>query len=208
MIKKTSEIRAIGTKKILLLYIVSLFAVCMPFSHMFLSKETPKEIIKLDKMYDAQEISETEYESERAKHTIFGYSKPRSFVYALGNPVCMLYFGVLILFFSKYLKNEIKQLAVLSSLMLTFISLYFIVWVFWIPTDMPQHIYYIAMGLIAIACTVLVYLVSKIKFSHIQQIKDLIYYIVVTGKKHVPAENRKNYALDYQKEISKIMDKQ
>jgi hypothetical protein len=164
-------------------------------------------LTELKDSYKKGEIDKESYVIKKSELTYFGYTNKRKFWYAIGKPISMLYFSLMLLYSSFFisenvLKSTLKKISILG----VSISFYFIVWAFWYRGDFPIHLYYIAIGAVSIFSTVVSYFVIKSRNSMIQKIRILTNHIVLRGKKHVADENKKGYILDYMKTFKKISE--
>jgi len=157
--------------------------------------------------YKKGELNNTEYINKKREVTFFGYTNQRKFWYAIGKPIAMLYFSILLMYSSFYI-NEKALVSIFKkiSILVVSISFYFIIWAFWYRADFPKTLYFILIGVVSVLSTIFSFKFIESENAILEKIKILTKHIVILGKKHVPLENRVEYVEDYMKTFDKITD--
>jgi hypothetical protein len=203
MIEKIKKIKIVSV----IIIIGAVLACSAPFAHMFYPNTKNIELSKVKKEYKEKKIDRTTYINLKRDVTYFGYQNIRKFLYAIGKPISMLYFALLLLYSSFYIgEKQIKSIIRFGAILGVLVSFYFIVWAFWYRADFPVLWYYITIGVISISSTVMSYGLIKSRNSILSKIRLLTNHIVIKGKRHVPDENKKEYIKDYLETFNKLID--
>lgn len=200
-----------GTNKIkitsVFIVFITVLACCVPFVHNVYPNIENTELVSLRNRYKQGEVERNEFIRKKREVTFFGYSNKRKLWYAIGKPITMLYFAILLMYSSFYINEEKLSSALKKASVLgTCISFYFIIWAFWYMADFPEILYFIAIGVVAIFSTYCSYEFIKSRNLIFSKIKILTEHIVISGKKHVPEEKRKEYVKDYLRAFNEIID--
>lgn len=146
----------------ILLFIGVVFSCSAPFIHMFYKNTINKPLIELKKEYKAKKIERAEYILKKSKITYFGYTNKRKFWYAIGKPIAMLFFSLILLYASAHIKTkEVKKNIQICFLLCSSTSFYFLIWAFWYRADFPEYLYYIAIGFCSVISSIIIYLISE-----------------------------------------------
>ena len=196
-------------KKIKLSLIVivlgAVFACSAPFLHMLYPNTNP-DIAQLRTKLENKEISRVEYAVQRQQFTYFGYDTKTKFWYAIGQPLFVLYFSLIVLYATTYIVfDELKRALRVIAFIGTSISFFFIVWVFWLRRDFPVTAYYASMIIISVLSAYASYLLIVFRKSLLTRIKILTSFIVGKGSSYVPKEDEEAYVRDYLKTFKKLL---
>ena len=187
--------------KSLLIVIGAVLSCSAPFIHMLMQNES-KEMTTLEIQLNDGEISKEYYDQTypilKEKQKFFGFSSPRRFWYAMGTPITMLFFALLILTTAHLIGEQTVRKAIyFSSLILLFISTYHIVWVFWPRNDFPKNLYHLSIALMSISTTVVAILLLKYRLGLQSRIEKLIHFISIDAYfKYIKQEDKPEYMKD------------
>lgn len=195
-------------KKIIsiLLIIGAVFACTAPFVHKITNSTKNIALEKIRKEYKEGKFNREVFIQKKRSVTYFGYSTLENFWYAIGKPITMLYFALLLMYASCFIKDTQFQKTFRGiSLLGVFISFYFLIWAFWYRADFPKNMYFFAIGVVSILSTFFSYKLIASQINIIEIIHLLTNHIVFKGKKHVPDEKKGEYVKDYLKTFDKMM---
>ncbi len=133
---------------------------------------------------------------------IFGWKNPYKFLYAVGKPICMLYFAFYILIRMYRKENNTNDL--IASCMLMGISFFFLFWCTIDAKELPKWMYYAALASVSLITTVMSFFVVKhlksIETEAIGISKKLFSVIIETIKK-LPKDSSDELVRDLHKTI-------
>ncbi|APD08053.1 hypothetical protein UJ101_02555 [Flavobacteriaceae bacterium UJ101] len=107
-----------------------------------------------------------------------GFKDFRRFVYAISQPVSMLFFSIFVLVVSSYCNREIKRLLSLFSLPFIATSVFNIIWVFYYDPDLPTWAYYTIIAIASITITIAIWSFYNYKKSIESKFVKTINYIL------------------------------
>ncbi|MEM9687258.1 MAG: hypothetical protein AAF934_10105 [Bacteroidota bacterium] len=169
--------------------------------------KTDPNIEQLREKLESGEISRAEFKIQKKPYTFFGYETKKRFWYAIGQPLTILYFSLMLLYTSTYIVfKELKILLRIATFIGASISFYFIVWTFWYRGDFPLKAYYISIGIISLLSAYVSYLLIVFRDTLLVKIKILTSFIVEKGRSHVPKENEEAYVSDYLETLEKLIE--
>lgn len=151
---------------------------------------------------------------------IFGYKYMSSFLYAMGNRVCLLSVALLMLFASSQIINEYKKAFKFIAYMLLYIAAYFIIHIL-VPKgqlldafgirDFHPSFYYISMAILAITSGMMLGLFHKAAISVEEKLKAIISrlfdFIIVDTYDKIDQTKIKQYEVEYKQIISEVSDR-
>jgi len=190
-----------ANSKFLLIVIGAVLACSAPFVHMLVPKNS-EQIVGLEKKYEQNEVSESYYELQLAvlkeDQKLFGYRSPRTFLYAIGTPITMLFFALLVLSITHLIGEQVIRLAIyFSTLCLLFIAVYHIVWIFWPRNDFPKNLYHLSIALMSLFAILIARLLMKYRLSLQSRIEKLIHFISIDAYfKYVKKRDKPEYIKD------------
>ncbi|MEM9687220.1 MAG: hypothetical protein AAF934_09915 [Bacteroidota bacterium] len=191
----------------ILIVLGAVFACTAPFLHIFYPKTNP-DIEQLKTKVRNNEISRAEYYIQKKPYTFFGYNTKMKFWYAIGKPIALLYFSLMLLYISStyVVLDDLKRILGIITFIGISISFYFIVWVFWFRGDFPVLAYYISIGIIAVLSAYASYLLIVFRNSLVHKIRLLTAFIVGKGSTYVPQKDKKAYVRDYMETFKKLVE--
>ena len=184
----------IGTSKQIIFTFIVLFGILAsisPFIHMLFPKQNPKIEILEEKLKN-NEISSSIYKNElsmiKKSDKVFGFRNKRSFLYSIGHPFSGLVFSLIVMYVLQFIHNEeIKNALKIATILFMSISCYFIIWIFWDKSDLPDLAYYIMIGISSITSSFLSYKFishhNRLIDTLFTNIKDLISFMFNNTKK-------------------------
>lgn len=107
-----------------------------------------------------------------------GFKDFRRFVYAIGQPISILFFSIFVLVVSDYCNKEIKRLLSLFSLPFIVTSVFNIIWVFYYDPDLPTWAYYSIITVASIMITFAIWSFYSYKESIESKFVKTINYIL------------------------------
>lgn len=200
----------IGKIKIITLILGAVFACTAPFIHIFYHKKHP-DFAVFDKQLEQNELSQETYELKvetlKASEKFIGFSNIRKFWYAAGKPIAMLYFAILLVYIYPFiiLDKQVRWIVGVSASLFLFISLYFITWTLWHRQDFPKHLYYWAIGLVALVGTGISILINSYHIKRQKNLHAWLYFVIRDIKrKYISAEDKEQFIRDYNDQIEKL----
>ncbi|WP_271729900.1 hypothetical protein [Aquimarina algiphila] len=188
----------------------AVFACTAPFIHIFYPKKHAQFAI-YEKQLEQRELSTKGYdlkvENLKASEKFIGFTNIRKFWYAIGKPIAMLYFSLLLVYIYPFiiLDKHIRWVAGISASLFLFISIYFIVWTLWPRQDFPKHLYYWAIGLVALVGTVISALINSYHIKRQKNLHSWLYFVIRDIKrKYISAEDKEQFVRDYTDQIEKL----
>ncbi len=200
----------IDKTNIIILIIGAVFACTAPFIHIFYPvKHANFEVY--ENQLQNNIISQADYDLKIEKlekeESFVGFSNIRKFWYAIGKPITMLYFSLLLIYIEPFimLDKHIKLLVRIAAALFVFISIYFITWTLWYRQDFPKTLYYLMIGLVSLMGSSLSILISNYNRKRQKNLHSLMNFIVIdVKKKYISAEDKKKFVEDYINEIEKL----
>ncbi|WP_025740825.1 MULTISPECIES: hypothetical protein [Aquimarina] len=200
----------IGTVRISILIIGAVFACTAPFIHIFYPKKHP-DFVVYEKQLEQNKLSEESYilkvETLKTSEKFIGFSNIRKFWYAAGKPIAMLYFAILLVYIYPFIivDKYIRWIVGISASLFLFISIYFITWTLWHRQDFPKHLYYWAIGLVALIGTIISVLINRYNIKRQKNLHSWLYFVVRDIKqKYISAEDKEQFVRDYTDQIEKL----
>jgi len=168
---------------------------------------TNPDITQLKAKYRNKEISKAEYYVQREQFTFFGYETKKRFWYAIGKPIAILYFSLMLLYASTHIVlDDLKRMFRITTFIGISISSFFIVWTFWPRGDFPITAYYTSIGVIATLSAYTSYLLIVFRNSLVKKIRLLTSFIIDSRQSYVPKEKEKEYTRDYLETFEKLVE--
>lgn len=196
--------------KIFVFVLGAVFACAAPFTHIIYPK-LHENFSKYDNLLEKGEISNNEYtvlvEKLEFEEKIFGFDNKRKFWFAIGKPISMLYFSLVFLYLSQFIKvkSDLEKAVKLIVVLYLFISLYFIIWTFWHRKDFPKHLYYIGIGVGSVFGTLISKFLLTPRQIMIKNVHSLLRFIVIDIKnKYISNKDKSDFVNDYTTEIEKL----
>ncbi|WP_271784940.1 hypothetical protein [Aquimarina algiphila] len=199
-----------GKIKIIIMIMGAVFACTAPFIHIFYPKKNAQFAV-YEKQFEQRELSTEEYdlkvENLKASEKFIGFTNIRKFWYAIGKPIAMLYFSLLLVYIYPFiiLDKHIRWVASISASLFLFISIYFITWTLWPRQDFPKHLYYCAIGVVALVGTVISTLINSYHIKRQKNLHSWLYFVIRDIKqKYISAEDKEQFVRDYTDQIEKL----
>ena len=128
----TSKNLMIETNKVkvtsFIIILATVIACCAPFVHKIYPNTENSKLISLRKSYKKGNLERAEFIKKKKEVTYFGYSNQRKLWYAIGKPIALLYFAILLMYTSFYINDKKLSLAIKqASILGVGISFYFII---------------------------------------------------------------------------------
>ncbi|TSE04373.1 hypothetical protein [Aquimarina algiphila] len=199
-----------GKIKIIIMMLGAVFACTAPFIHIFYPKQHAQFAV-YEKQLEQKELSEEEYdlkvENLKASEKFIGFTNIRKFWYAIGKPIAMLYFSLLLVYIYPFiiLDKQIRWIVGVSAFLFLFISLYFVTWTLWHRQDFPKELYYWAIGLVASVGTGISILINSYYIKRQKNLHAWLYFVIRDVKrKYISAEDKEQFIRDYNDQIEKL----
>ncbi|WP_128755393.1 hypothetical protein [Aquimarina sediminis] len=190
----------------------AVFACTAPFIHVLYPKKSPQfKVLKqqLDDGKITQETYASKYKTLQKSKRFIGFTNIRKFWYAIGKPISMLYFALLLIYVYPFIiiDKKVKRIVGGSIILFLFISMYFIVWTLWHRQDFPKELYYWAIGIVSIIGSMIsIFIINYNKDkTMLMNLHSLMRFIVNDVKhKYVAEEDKARFVEDYMDEIEKL----
>ncbi len=198
--------------KVIILILGAVFACTAPFIHVLYPKKSPQfKVLKqqLDDGKITQETYASKYKTLQKSKRFIGFTNIRKFWYAIGKPISMLYFALLLIYVYPFIiiDKKVKRIVGGSIILFLFISMYFIVWTLWHRQDFPKELYYWAIGIVSIIGSMIsIFIINYNKDkTMLMNLHSLMRFIVNDVKhKYVAEEDKARFVEDYMDEIEKL----
>ncbi|PKV50244.1 hypothetical protein ATE84_2299 [Aquimarina sp. MAR_2010_214] len=198
--------------KVTILILGAVFACTAPFIHILYPKKSPEfKILKqqLDNGKITQDTYVLQYEAIEISEKFIGFTNIRKFWYAIGKPISMFYFALLLIYVYPFvlMDKKIKRIVGASIVLFLFISTYFIVWTLWHRQDFPKELYYWAIGIVSIVGSIIsIFIVNYDKDKTMRSnVHVLLRFIVNDVKnKYVLEKDKAEFVEDYTNQIEKL----
>ncbi len=180
-----------------------------PFLHMLAPKKSI-EIQLLESNLENGTVSNQDFEELlpilKKKQKYLGYFNFRSFLYAIGTPIAMFYFSILMLVTVNHIEEKLlRQSLRFAFLISLYISSYLIIWVLLPPSDFPKGLYHLSIGLISFGALCLSWFLIAYRNDVRIKIVKLIHFISVeTYDKYIRSEDKKSFVKDSYKVYDEI----
>ncbi|VAW10395.1 hypothetical protein MNBD_BACTEROID03-2477 [hydrothermal vent metagenome] len=193
--------RTTGKIVIVTLILGAVLACTAPFVHMLFpvkSNDIFALELQLENELIAQELFDIKLSELKKEQKFVGFSNQRTFWFAIGKPILILYVAIYLLFIypsisDKYLQKSTKILAFLT----TFITMYFIIWTLWYRADFPKQFYYLSIGIASVTGTFVAAMVIDYRQNLRLKIEKPIHFISIDAyTKYVQKDDRPDYMKD------------
>ncbi len=202
LIKKMSEVPMIGIEaKSVIIVLGALLSGTAPFVHMLAPRDSP-EIVQLEAKLDSGDITEAEYNSAlpvlKKEQKYLGYFNFRSFLYAIGTPIAMFYFSLLMLIAVNNIQEKLLRKSMRFAFLISiYISSYLICWVIFPRSDFPDGMYHFSLGVMALATLAFSWFLIAYKNDVREKIVKLIHFISIdTYTKYIRQEDKREFMND------------
>ncbi|WP_271784799.1 hypothetical protein [Aquimarina algiphila] len=199
-----------GKIKIIIMMLGAVFACTAPFIHILYPKKHAQFTV-YEKQLEQRELSTEEYhlkvENLKASEKFIGFTNIRKFWYAIGKPIAMFYFSLLLVYIYPFiiLDKQIRWIVGVSAFLFLFISIYFMTWTLWHRQDFPKKLYYWAIGLVASVGTGISILINSYYIKRKKNLHAWLYFVIRDVKrKYISAEDKEQFVRDYNDQIEKL----
>lgn len=196
--------------RMIVLVLGAVFACTAPFIHIFYPKKH-SDFARFEIQLEQKTIGEDEYalkvEALEASEKFIGFSNVRKFWYAIGKPIAMLYFAIMLVYIYPFiiLDKQVRWIVGISAFLFLFISLYFVTWTLWHRQDFPKQLYYWAIGLVALVGTGISVLINSYYIKRQKNLHAWLYFVIRdVKKKYISAEDKEQFIRDYNDQIEKL----
>jgi hypothetical protein len=198
--------------KVTILILGAIFACAAPFLHMLYPRVNPQFTVldqQLENNVITQNTYDLKYKALKESEKFVGFFTVRKFWYAIGKPISMFYFALLLIYLYPFIliDKKIKRIVGASIVLFLFISMYFIVWTLWHRQDFPKELYYWAIGIVSIIGSMIsIFIINYDKDKTLRSnIHMLLRFIVNDVKnKYISEEDKAEFIEDYINQIEKL----
>jgi hypothetical protein len=197
---------------IIILILGAVFACAAPFLHMLYPKVNPQFAVldqQLGNNVIAQDSYDLQYAALKESEKFVGFFTIRKFWYAIGKPISMFYFALLLIYVYPFvlMDKNVKRVVGSSIVLFLFISIYFIIWALWHRKDFPRELYYWAIGVASIIGSMIsIFIINYDKDKTMRSnVHMLLRFIVNDVKnKYVSEEDKTSFVEDYTDKINTL----